>query len=118
MLIAKIIGTTVSTIKDEKLTGRKPFEATAEQDLAQQVLHVEAPAVGGLSPFKISEPLAALVAATLAKDMARRPAHAAALDEALAQLATQAPWQRERAKLWWESVHPASPPPEAQTTAA
>ena len=33
------------------LTGRKPFEATQDSDLAQQILHVDAPAVSRLSPF-------------------------------------------------------------------
>ena len=36
MLIAKVIGTTVSTIKDEKLTGRNIYEEVHASHFAQQ----------------------------------------------------------------------------------
>ncbi len=86
------------------LTGRKPFESAMDTDLTQQILHIDAPAVAGLSPFSVPAELTELIAATLAKDMAQRPATAKALGAALAQISAQAPWRRERARLWWESV--------------
>jgi len=89
------------------LTGRKPFEATRDGDLAQQVLHVNAPSVASLAVFQIPESLDQLIAAALAKDMDRRPADAAAFSAELARVERQVPWNRERARLWWMSVHPA-----------
>lgn len=86
------------------LTGRKPFEAASDADLTQQILHMPAPEVTGLSPFPVPAPLAQLVAAALAKDMGLRPASAQAMAAALAEIAPLAPWRRERAKLWWDSV--------------
>jgi serine/threonine protein kinase len=88
------------------LAGRKPFEARADADLSQQVLHVPAPAVVPLSPFPVPEALAALIGGCLEKDMAQRPASAQVMIEALAPIARQVPWRRERAKLWWASVFP------------
>jgi hypothetical protein len=52
------------------LTGRKPFEATQDSDLAQQILHVDAPPVSRLSACPVPAPLEALIASLLAKDMA------------------------------------------------
>lgn len=90
------------------LTGRKPFEATLDRDLAQQVLHVPAPPVATLSPFPLPAALAALIDALLAKDMAHRPASAEILAAALAELGHIEPWRPELAKLWWQSVFPAA----------
>lgn len=88
------------------LTGRKPFEATRDTDLAQQVLHVLAPAVSSLSIFPIPEQLDHLIAAALSKDMTQRPADAEAFGAALDEVSLLVPWQRELARLWWNSVHP------------
>lgn len=89
------------------LSGRKPFEAVADTDLVQQIRYVTAPSLAGLSPFALPPALVTLVGDLLAKDMDRRPASAAELDAALARIATHLPWQAARARLWWESVHPA-----------
>ncbi len=89
------------------LTGRKPFEATLDADLAQQILHVAAPPVSGLSPFPIPVGLEALIEATLAKDMDCRPQSAEALDSELAEVAGLAVWRPELARLWWQSAVPA-----------
>lgn len=86
------------------LAGRRPFEARADADLSQQVLHVPAPPVAPLSPFPVPEALEGLIGRCLEKDMARRPASAQAMSEELARIARQVPWRRERAKLWWESL--------------
>jgi tRNA A-37 threonylcarbamoyl transferase component Bud32 len=89
------------------LTGRKPFEATLDRDLAQQVLHVPAPPVASLSPFALPAQLAALIDALLAKEMDHRPASAEILAAALAELGRVEPWRPELARLWWQSVFPA-----------
>ena len=88
------------------LSGRKPFEATQDSDLAQQILHVEAPRVARLSPFPVPDRLDAMIAALLAKDMARRPQTAEALAAELDEIARVVPWRRERAGRWWRSVFP------------
>lgn len=88
------------------LAGRKPFEARLDSDLAQQVLHVEAPLVSKESGLFIPEDLVRLIADTLAKDMARRPASARAMIEILDGVALQIPWRREEAKLWWQHTQP------------
>lgn len=88
------------------LTGRKPFEARLDSDLAQQVLHVEAPLVSTESDFPIPEALDRLVADALAKDMTQRPASARAMIEILDGIAGQMPWRREEAKLWWQQALP------------
>jgi serine/threonine-protein kinase len=89
------------------LTGRKPFEATRDSDLAQQVLHVEAPLASTFSPLPVPAALDRLLAC-LAKDMARRPPDAAALIAALDEVALLVPWHRAQARLWWTSVAPAA----------
>ena len=88
------------------LTGRKPFEASQDADLAQQILHVEAPRVARLSPFPIPDRLDHLIAALLAKDMAERPQTATALAAELDEIARSIPWRRELAGRWWRSVFP------------
>lgn len=88
------------------LTGRKPFEAIQDGDLAQQVLHVAAPRVAMLSPFPMPEALGDLIAAALAKDMNQRPATAREFMEALDGIAAIVPWQREKARLWWQHALP------------
>lgn len=90
------------------LAGRKPFEATADIDLVQQIRHVEAPPLAGLSPFALPPALTTLVAEMLAKDMNRRPDSAAELDAALAAIAATLPWQPGLARLWWQSAQPAA----------
>jgi len=70
------------------------------------VLHVKAGAVSSLSIFHIPEPLDRLIADALAKDMNQRPADAEAFATALGLIQRQLPWNRERARLWWMSVHP------------
>jgi serine/threonine-protein kinase len=86
------------------LTGRKPFEATLESDLMRQIQYVEAPLVSMLSPFPIPAALNQMIAGTLAKDMARRPASAGAIIEALDEIGSVVPWQREKARLWWQKL--------------
>jgi len=88
------------------LTGRKPFEATRDGDLVQQVLHVNAPLVSSLAVFTIPEALDQLIAGALAKDMNQRPADAEAFSKTLTAVGRQVPWDRRRARLWWMSVHP------------
>ncbi|MFA6311908.1 MAG: serine/threonine-protein kinase [Sterolibacterium sp.] len=100
------------------LTGRKPFEATRDADLAQQVLHVEAPLVSSLAVFKIPESLDRLIASALAKDMNRRPANAEEFSLALAAIEPPLRWNREQARLWWMSVHPMDPDRRNETAAA
>ena len=86
------------------LTGRRPFEAAPDGDLAQQVLNVEAPRASRASPFPIPAPLDALIASLLAKDMDERPADAAVLAAALDDIARLVPWRRDLAGRWWRSV--------------
>jgi serine/threonine-protein kinase len=86
------------------LTGRRPFEATVDADLAQQVQHIPAPRVSGLSVFPIPAALDDLVAAALAKRMDERPASAEAFDAALQAIEPAVPWHLEQARLWWQSV--------------
>jgi len=62
--------------------------------------------VAGLSPFPIPERLEALIAATLAKDMARRPESADALAAVLDEISRLAVWRPELARLWWQSAVP------------
>lgn len=86
------------------LTGRKPFESARDADLAQQVMHVAAPDVAGLSIFPLPAALVQLIAAALDKDVERRPADTDCFARALDAVAAAEPWRRERAKLWWQSV--------------
>jgi serine/threonine-protein kinase len=88
------------------LTGRKPFEASRDGDLAQQVLHVLAPPVSTLAVFPVPAALDRLIAGCLAKDMAERPPDAAAFIAALDDIALLVPWHRAQARLWWASVFP------------
>ena len=88
------------------LTGRKPFEATRDADLAQQVLHVEAPLASSVAPFPMPAALDRLLAACLSKDLASRPPDAAAFIAALDEIAVQVPWDRAQARLWWTSAFP------------
>ncbi len=88
------------------LTGRRPFEATLDADLAQQVQHVPAPVVSSLSVFQIPEALDHLIARALAKRMDDRPADAATFDAALREIEPAVPWHLEQARLWWQSVLP------------
>lgn len=86
------------------LTGRRPFEATLDADLAQQVLHVPAPRAAANSIFSVPAGLDELIDRALAKDMSLRPATAQAFAVELESLAKAAPWHREPARLWWMSV--------------
>ncbi|KAB2839329.1 MAG: serine/threonine protein kinase [Burkholderiales bacterium] len=86
------------------LTGRRPFEATLDADLAQQVLHVPAPRAAPNSIFSVPTRLDDLIDRALAKDMALRPESAAAFAAELEGIAKAAPWHREPARLWWMSV--------------
>ena len=88
------------------LAGRKPFEATRDADLAQQVLHVEAPRVSSVATFPIPAALDRLLAGCLAKDMAGRPPDAAAFIAALDEIALLVPWDRAQARHWWTRVFP------------
>jgi serine/threonine-protein kinase len=86
------------------LTGRKPFEATQETDLTQQVLHIEAPRISGLVARPLPDGLDTLLAEALAKDPARRPASVALFRERLDSIAAQCRWDREAAKYWWQAI--------------
>ncbi|MBI3147488.1 MAG: serine/threonine protein kinase [Betaproteobacteria bacterium] len=86
------------------LTGRRPFEATLDADLAQQVLHVPAPRAAPNSIFSVPTRLDDLIDRALAKDMTLRPESAAAFAAELEGIAKAAPWHREPARLWWMSV--------------
>ncbi|MBI4997099.1 MAG: serine/threonine protein kinase [Rhodocyclales bacterium] len=88
------------------LAGRRPFEATVDADLAQQVQHIPAPLVSTVSVFPIPPALEQLIASALAKSMDDRPASAAAFDAALAGIEASVPWHLEQARLWWQSVLP------------
>lgn len=83
------------------LTGRRPFEAAMEQDLAVQVRTVEAPRVGALSPNPVPPALEQLVADCLAKDRGLRPANGHALCARLDAIALALPWQAAPARAWW-----------------
>ncbi len=103
------------------LTGRRPFEATLDADLAQQVLHVPAPRAGVNSIFSVPQRLDALIDRALAKDMELRPESARAFAAELEEIAKSAPWYREQARLWWMSVQAearAEPTPPAAAGAA
>jgi len=89
------------------LTGRRPFESGVDADLVQQIQHIPAPRVSGLSVFAIPPALDDLVASALAKRMDERPASAGAFDAALEAIEPAVPWHREQARLWWQSVLPA-----------
>jgi eukaryotic-like serine/threonine-protein kinase len=90
------------------LVGRRPFESTVDADLAQQVQHIPAPLVSTVSVFTIPPALEQLIASALAKSMDERPASAAEFDAALAAIEPSVPWYVEQARLWWQSVLPAS----------
>jgi serine/threonine-protein kinase len=83
------------------LTGRRPFEATLEFDLAQQVLHVEATRAASLSPFRMPDSLDQLIADCLAKERSHRPESARVLLQRLDQAARDAPWNPAVAAEWW-----------------
>jgi tRNA A-37 threonylcarbamoyl transferase component Bud32 len=85
------------------LTARKPFESTSAADLAQQVLHVDAPLASSVAPVPVPPALDALVASCLAKNMSHRFADADALIAALDRIAAEIPWQRDEAVRWWET---------------
>lgn len=88
------------------LTGRKPFEATSDGDLAQQVLHIDAPLASTLAVFPVPTALDRLIASCLAKDMSKRPPNASAFIETLEEIAQVIPWHPETAMLWWTSLFP------------
>jgi serine/threonine-protein kinase len=88
------------------LTGRKPFEAALESDLMQQIMYVEAPLASARAPFPVPGSLDRLIAETLSKDMARRPANARAFIAALDEIAVLVSWEREKARLWWQHALP------------
>ncbi|MBI5785765.1 MAG: serine/threonine protein kinase [Rhodocyclales bacterium] len=88
------------------LTGRRPFEATIDADLVQQVQHIEAPRASASSVFAIPPALDDLIASALAKDMDDRPASAEAFDAALRAIEPAVPWHLEQARLWWQSILP------------
>ena len=105
------------------LTGQKPFESDLYADLAQKIRLVEAPRAGELAPHPVPEPLDALVAACLAKDIHRRPADAEALLRRLDEIAQSIPWNRAMASAWWRmraeiavTEAPLSPPANACTS--
>lgn len=89
------------------VAGRRPFEATVDADLVQQVQHIAAPLVSSVSVFPIPPALEQLIASALDKSMDDRPASAAAFDAALAGIEAAVPWHLEQARLWWQSVLPA-----------
>lgn len=86
------------------LAGRKPFEASQDSDLAQQVLHVEAPRVASLAPHPIPPELDALIAEALAKDPERRPASVERFRARLDAIAAGCPWRAAEAAAWWRAV--------------
>jgi serine/threonine-protein kinase len=83
------------------LTGRKPFEASQDGDLVQQVLHIEAPRLGGLAPSEPPADLDALIAESLAKDPGDRPDSIALFRARLRQIAATCPWSPSVARAWW-----------------
>lgn len=86
------------------LAGRRPFESSAEQDLVQQVLHLEAPAVSKCSPHAVPPALDGLIARCLAKDPGQRPESAAEILDELDAIAADCPWRGELARLWWAGM--------------
>lgn len=92
------------------LAGRRPFEATVDADLVQQVQHIPAPRVAALSVFPIPAALDELVASALAKSMDDRPASAEVFDAVLRDIEPAVPWHIEQARLWWQSVLPGGEP--------
>ncbi len=83
------------------LTGRRPFDAVAEPDLAAQVRAVEAPRVGDLSPVPVPAALEQLIAECLSKSREDRPADGGALCLRLDAIAEEVPWQAAGALAWW-----------------
>lgn len=84
------------------LTGRKPFEATQDGDLVQQVLHIEAPHLGDLAPCILPAGLDALIAESLAKDPGGRPESIALFRARLRRIAATCPWSPSVARAWWQ----------------
>lgn len=86
------------------MTGRLPFEASRDADLAQQVQFVPAPSVSTHSIFAIPPALDALIASALAKRMEHRPRDAESFAAELDRIAASVPWRRELARSWWLSA--------------
>lgn len=85
------------------LTGRRPFESDIYVDLAQRIRMVEAPRAGELAPHPVPEPLEALIADCLAKDIHARPPDAEALLWRLDEVALSTPWNAAEARAWWRN---------------
>src|SRR6185295_6038654 len=82
------------------LTGQQVFEAGTHLQMIARHLHDEPPVPSRVAELPVPASLDRLVQACLAKRPEERPATAAALARALAEIDVE-PWDEEQAARWW-----------------
>ena len=102
----------VGVVAFQLLTGKRPFDAPNEIELARQILEVEPPRVAQTASQAIPPALDDLVARCLAKDPAARPQQGEELIAVFTRLLREHPWTQEAAARWWQDFR------AAQETAA
>ncbi|UCC49020.1 MAG: serine/threonine protein kinase [Gemmatimonadota bacterium] len=88
------------------LTGQRVFEK--DTSIATIIAHInaapEAPSTRTEMPIPVE--LDSLVLACLSKDPSDRPGTADLLERALSEIATETPWNQQRAAEWWRLHYP------------
>jgi eukaryotic-like serine/threonine-protein kinase len=87
------------------LTGHLVFEGRTAVEVIAKHLHDQPVAPSRRTELPVPEALDRLVLACLAKKPEDRPASAAALSRALAEIEVE-PWGEEQAKRWWQANRP------------
>ena len=100
------------------LTGRPPFEAKSQIEIAVQHVTKQAVRPGSIPGVTITPALDAVIMQCLAKAPGERPDSAAVLIEQLAALPSLRDWTVADAELWWREfrAEPAEPDPTALDT--
>lgn len=93
------------------VAGRPPFEADTLASLLDLQATTPPPRLSGVAKTPVSFEFETLILNCLAKDKARRPLSASALDEALATSATATQWNASQAREWWLAHLPATASP-------
>ena len=88
------------------LTARPPFEAADALSVLMHHSNTAPLPPSAYSEEAIPRELDALVLECLAKQPSARPPHAEALWERLQAIAVPSPWNRRRAREWWEMHEP------------